>query len=143
MDCAQLLKQAGLKQTPRRQAMLRVLSCGQPMTAESVADALDGSVPADLSTVYRALNQMAEHRLLQKTVYQDGKVYYKLVLEQHTHRLVCTCCHRSIPVELCPVEQMARSLEESTGFQITGHRLEFTGLCPDCAAEHKKDKSNQ
>lgn len=131
-----LLKQAGLKVTPRRRAMLRILSeAGGPLTAEQVCEALDPVERANLSTVYRALATMNEHGLLQRSVHQDGVVYYQLGGEHHSHRLVCVRCHASVPIDGCPFEQMESTLRENTGYEITGHQFEISGLCPKCAGK--------
>lgn len=57
-----LFKQAGLKVTSHRRAMLRILDTADgPLTAEQVYEALDPAERANLSTVYRALGTMSEH----------------------------------------------------------------------------------
>ena len=102
-----LFKQAGLKVTPHRRAMLRILDTADgPLTAEQVYEALDPAERANLSTVYRALGTMSEHGVLQRSVHQDGVIYYQLNGEHHSHRLVCVRCHASVPIEGCPFEQM-------------------------------------
>lgn len=137
----QILKKAGLKATPRRKEMLWILlNSGCPLTAEEVYHALSEKQSCNLSTVYRALNIMAERRLLQKNVHRDGKVYYQLDLEHHSHQLVCERCHESIPIDLCPLEQLERDLRESTGYRITGHRFEISGVCPRCAEKERGEK---
>lgn len=134
----ELLKAAGLKVTPRRLAMLRILlDAAAPLTAEEVHGALEAEHRADLSTVYRALGTMAEQGLLRKTVCQDGKVYYGFQPEQHSHKLTCERCHASVPIDLCPLEQLARTLHDDTGYEITGHRFELSGICPRCAGKRR------
>lgn len=136
-----ILREAGLKATPRRKAMLRILLESEyPLTAEEIYRSLSGERKCDLSTVYRALNTMAEHRLLQKNVHRDGKVYYQLNLEHHSHQLVCERCHESVPIDLCPLEQLERDLRENTGYRITGHRFEISGVCPRCAEKERAKK---
>ena len=131
----QLLKRAGLKVTPHRKAMLEILmDAHKPLTVEEVYQNLfEKKQLCDLSTVYRALNTMAEHQLLQKSVHQDGCVYYQLSFDHHSHFLVCECCHESVPIDLCPLEQLEREIREDTGYEITGHQFEISGLCPKCA----------
>ena len=78
--------------------------------------------------------QFAEKGLVQRTVGDDGVAYYALPEEhRHQHQLTCSRCGASVPVEGCPVEALASRLAVTTGFQITGHRLELYGLCPKCA----------
>ena len=134
------LKKAGLKVTPRRKAMLEILlGSGRSLTAEEVYSALSQKQNCNLSTVYRALNMMAEHHLLQKNVHGDKKIYYKLNLEHHSHQLVCERCHEHVSIDLCPLEQFKRDLQENTGYLITGHQFEISGICPRCAQKEKKE----
>ena len=128
-----ILKEAGLKATPRRSAMLELLERMSSMTAEEVFQNLPEQCRCDLSTVYRALNTMEEHGILQKSVHQDGRVYYQFSHRHHDHLLVCELCHESVPIDLCPLEQLERDLREGTGYQITGHSFEISGICPECA----------
>ena len=130
-----ILRNAGLKATPRRLAMLTLLlSSDQPLTAEEIELILaKQGLSADLSTVYRALNTMCDKAVLQKSVHLDGVVYYSMHAEQHHHQLVCESCHRCIEIDSCPLEQLSRSLREQTGYTITGHQFEISGICPDCA----------
>ena len=133
-----LLKEAGLKATPRRLAMLSLLlEREDQLAAEEIHTAL--SERCDLSTIYRALNTMVEHGLLRKTVCQDGVIRYRVNRHQHTHRLVCERCRRSIPLDLCPFEEMERDITENTGFKITGHRFELRGICPLCAEKEESE----
>ena len=116
-----LFKQAGLKVTPHRRAMLRILDTADgPLTAEQVYEALD---PAEL----------------QRSVHQDGVIYYQLNGEHHSHRLVCVRCHASVPIEGCPFEQMENTLRKNTGYEITGHQFEISGLCPKCAGKTNQE----
>ena len=135
-----LFKQAGLKVTSHRRAMLRILDMADgPLTAEQVYEALDPAERANLSTVYRALGTMSEHGVLQRSVHQDGVIYYQLNGEHHSHRLVCVRCHASVPIEGCPFEQMENTLRKNTGYEITGHQFEISGLCPKCAGKTNQE----
>lgn len=136
-----LLKEAGLKATPRRCAMLRILAdSGEGLAAEEIYEKLPEEQSCDLSTVYRALNSMSERHLLHKSPHQDGRIYYQFNREHHSHRLICERCHESILIDSCPLEQLERDLRANTGYQITGHRFEISGVCPQCAQKEKLKK---
>ena len=103
------------------------------MTAEELHELADAILPMNVSTVYRTLNTLTEKNILIRSVRQDGKAYYALPKKDHFHRLVCDLCGKVIPIETCPLSELEESLQTKTGFRITGHSLEFTGLCPQCA----------
>lgn len=128
-----LLKKAALKATKQRQILLAVLQKeNRAMTAEELHEKATPSVPMNLSTVYRTLNTLTEKKILTKMLRKDGKAYYALEQHDHYHRLVCSVCKKTIPVDSCPLRELEEDLEQKTGFHITGHTLEFTGICPQC-----------
>lgn len=129
-----ILKKAELKTTKKRQLLLFLLQKqARPMTAEELHETANNILPMNVSTVYRTLNTLTEKSILIRSVRQDGKAYYSLPKKDHHHRLVCHLCGKVIPIDTCPLSELEETLENKTGFRITGHSLEFTGLCPDCA----------
>ena len=53
---------------------------------------------------------------------------------------VCNLCGKVIPVDTCPLSELEETLQQKTGFRITGHSLEFTGLCPECSKKNTDEK---
>ncbi|MBQ7758974.1 Fur family transcriptional regulator [Anaerotignum sp.] len=128
-----ILKKAELKSTKKRQMLLFLLQKqARPMTAEELHEQANNILPMNVSTVYRTLNTLTDKGILVRSVRQDGKAYYALAKKDHYHRLVCDLCGKVIPIDTCPLSELEESLENKTGFRITGHSLEFTGLCPEC-----------
>ena len=129
-----ILKKAELKTTKKRQMLLFLMQKhARPMTAEELHEIANTILPMNVSTVYRTLNTLTEKGILIRSVRQDGKAYYSLPKKDHYHRLVCDLCGKVIPIDTCPLSELEENLQTKTGFRITGHSLEFTGLCPDCA----------
>lgn len=131
-----ILKQASLKATKKRLMLLSAIrNAGHPITAEEIFD--DVSDTMNLSTVYRALNAMADKNILSKSIHMDGKTYYHFNDHIHKHELICSVCHKSVEVEDCPFDEIAELIAKKTGYSITGHNVEFTGICPECTARTK------
>ena len=129
-----ILKKAELKTTKTRQMLLFLLQKhARPMTAEELHEMANNILPMNVSTVYRTLNTLTEKDILIRSVRQDGKAYYSLPKKDHYHRLVCDLCGKVIPIDTCPLSELEENLQTKTGFRITGHSLEFTGLCPECS----------
>ena len=119
-----ILKNAALKSTKKRQVLLLLLQKqARPMTAEELHALAEPILPMNVSTVYRTL-----------------KAYYSLAKKDHSHRLVCDLCGKVIPVDTCPLSELEETLQQKTGFRITGHSLEFTGLCPECSKKDTDEK---
>lgn len=129
-----VLKSASLKATKKRLMIIEIIKSEPcPVTADRIYERLSESLDINLSTVYRALNAMTDKNILIKSIHMDGKTYYQFNDHQHKHELVCSVCHRSVDVEDCPFDEISKKLSEKTGFTITGHNMEFTGICPNCA----------
>lgn len=136
----QRLKQAGLKATRQRVALLRVLEeqQGRAATAEELFERVQGQLEVDRSTVYRSLASMEAHGLVERMDRRDGSACYCLAGQEHSHLLMCVCCRKTVPVPGCPLRSMVQGIGAATGFVVLGHTLELTGLCPDCAANAQK-----
>lgn len=133
-----ILKKAALKSTKKRQLLLFLLEKqSRPMTAEELHERANAILPMNISTVYRTLHALTEKGILLRSLRQDGKAYYTLPKKDHSHRLVCDLCGAVIPIDTCPLGEWEETLQEKTGFRITGHSLEFTGLCPQCTEKTK------
>jgi Fur family transcriptional regulator, ferric uptake regulator len=128
-----ILKSADLKQTKKRNLIISILeNAPTPMTAEDIMELSSKEVKMSFSTVYRALNALAEKGVITKTIHQDGKLYYKIQTHSHKHILKCTKCNECISIDACPLESLETKLTKETGYKITGHNLEIFGICPKC-----------
>lgn len=134
-----LLKEHKLKNTKKRQAVIRILEeTSTSLPIEHIHDLAKTSIPMNLSTVYRTITVLCDHNIVIKTTNQDGKSYYQLNHHRHEHYLICKHCQTIIAIEECPLHTLEEKLEQLTGFQIMDHRLEFIGICPSCQAMTQK-----
>jgi Fur family ferric uptake transcriptional regulator len=130
----QPLRANGLKTTKQRKAILQVLThAGKPLTAEELYIRLNAEHPnASLSTVYRALESLCAHGVLQSvTLSGDNRMAY-VMAGGHLHYIVCSQCKGVAAISQCPLHTLEQSLAEETGYLLQGHRLDLYGLCPDC-----------
>ena len=136
----QSLKKARLKATRERRGILAVLRETEgSLTAEELHRLLPEQ-QISLSTVYRNLAALTRRGLLIKTVGQDGVAAYQLNTASHRHRIVCTVCGGDTEICSCPLESLTRQISQDTGFEVTGHSLEFTGVCPSCRRLQAEEK---
>ena len=135
-----LLRAASLKNTKKRRLILALLERAPlPLTAEELYEQARQATSISLSTVYRILGVCSEHGLLLRSVSGDGKTYYQPNRHQHKHELRCTVCHEVVPIDECPLEEIEAELAKKTGYEITGHTFELSGICPRCAGKRKKE----
>jgi len=50
----------------------------------------------------------------------------------HYH-IRCVCCDSIVDAPMSQMAGLDHAVDVTTGYRILGHRLEFIGLCPDCA----------
>jgi Fur family transcriptional regulator, ferric uptake regulator len=96
-----------------------------------------------LATVYRSLEALKFQGLVKCVIGQQGEALYSLI-GRDIHCMTCLHCHRSTPLDRCPLSALEQSLQ-GEAFQIYYHTLEFFGVCPDCQEEDStsSDRSNK
>ncbi len=132
------LKKNGLRITKNRKLVLKVLEeSNEPISAEEIFNRVYKEIHLDYSTVYRILSVFTEKNITMKNIESDKIAYYQLNNGEHCHYLVCSECHGKVPIGDCPLHEICEKLSKETGYKITGHNLEFTGICPECQKKLK------
>ena len=123
----------GCRKTKSRLAVFEILEKEEaPITAEEIFIKLkQQGLGTNLSTVYRTLEMLESKGTIEKAVITDGKARFQLS-RGHRHHILCTACNKVIPIEGCPLEELEKSVCKDTSFDITGHKLELYGICPEC-----------
>jgi Fur family ferric uptake transcriptional regulator len=132
---AELLAHHGLRATRQRTAVLGVLASEHDdATAQQVHDALRRKGErVGLATVYRTLAALSERGVIDELSHRPREACYRLCGEGHHHHLVCTECHRVVELGDCDLEPRLTALADTHGFTVSGHTVEVTGVCADCA----------
>lgn len=94
----------------------------------------DRGVPADPSSVFRALVRLSESGELARLDLGDGRARFERHQPHHEH-IVCSACGAVAAVSGCLIEQAVPAVESQTGFVVSEHRLTFSGRCGSCAVE--------
>jgi Fur family peroxide stress response transcriptional regulator len=131
----------GGKVTPQRVLIYQALvnDTSHP-TAEQLHARLRHVLPhLSLTTVYAALNDLAEAGELRRFEAGDGQVHYDPDTRPHAE-LVCVRCHR---IEDAPAPYGRVALPERvSGFRILARTELLHGLCPECAAEVEAEEAD-
>lgn len=85
-----------------------------------------------LGTVYRNLEILAQMGKIQKLELSGALKRYDWNTNKHYH-IRCVRCDRVDDAPIAPLNQLENDLYGATVFEIIGHNLEFTGLCPECS----------
>src|SRR5947209_2800185 len=91
-----------------------------------------GGDPVGLSTVYRAVQSLADSGELDSIRTGSGEALYRRCSPQHHHHLVCRVCGRTVEVAGPTVERWAGRVAGEHGFADVSHTLEIFGTCADC-----------
>jgi Fur family ferric uptake transcriptional regulator len=135
-------REHGYKLTPQRRAVIAsICRSHEHLTPAALHARLAADHPGiGLVTVYRTLEILDELGLICET-HAGGACRSYLVRRdagRHHHHLICSSCGRVENFTGCGLDQLQKGLAASTGFTITGHLLEFTGLCRACRRAGKK-----
>ena len=84
-----------------------------------------------LATVYRSLEALKLQGVVSMRTLATGESVYTSI-QKDQHHLNCVNCGKSIPIDECPVHQLADELQSSYQFKVYYHTLEFFGLCEKC-----------
>ncbi|MXW16097.1 MAG: transcriptional repressor [Gemmatimonadetes bacterium] len=128
------LETRGHRFTEQRGAVHRFLAgTDTHPTAEEVFRGVRGELPAiSLATVYKNLETLVACGLALKLTYSDGSSRYDGRTDPHHHARCNECGRvRDVPGDLPP--EVVEELQSCPSFQVTGYRLELTGVCSACA----------
>jgi Fur family ferric uptake transcriptional regulator len=85
-----------------------------------------------LTTVYRALQSLADSGDVDTLRTEDGEALYRRCSTTHHHHLVCRSCGRTVEVEGPAVETWADRVAAAHDFTDVSHTIEIFGVCSGC-----------
>lgn len=139
---AQRLRDSGYKLTSVRLTVLKLLeSAGGHITSTELLERVNEVDPSiGRASVFRCLDLFTRLSIVRPTYIASSVTpTYVLMPDGHHHHVICTNCNRVIEFEECDLGELAADLERRLNVHLTGHLLEFYGLCSDCANAPIKD----
>lgn len=132
---AKKLRDAGHKLTNARLAVLQAIeNHGGHITSTEVLEAVSKLAPeVGRASIFRTLDLLTRMAIVRPT-YIDSSITpsYVLMPDGHHHHIICTSCSRVIEFEDCHLAHLEDELEARLNVQLTGHLLEFYGICERC-----------
>lgn len=86
----------------------------------------------DQSTLYRSLKTLVDKGLVREILVDKAEARYEIAFgRKHHHHIICTDCGAIDDIDVCPPSLPANASKRFS--RITGHALEFFGVCKTCA----------
>lgn len=133
---AQALSESGLRLTPQRLAVCRLLaSTDEHPTAQMIYDSVRKEYPTlSLATVYNTLETLVNLGMVHDLGSAgDGRVHYDGETGPHVN-LACLMCSQVIDFPSQHVEALQNEVAENSGYRLKGARVLYYGYCPACQA---------
>ena len=127
------MKQSDRRMTQQRKTILEVLrNTKTHPSADEIYELVKQKLPRiSLGTVYRNLEVLAELGSIQVLELSGSLKRFDWDPNKHYH-IRCIRCDRVENAPIAPMDRLENKVYQSTVFEIIGHNLEFTGLCPRC-----------
>ncbi|MBK1855581.1 transcriptional repressor [Verrucomicrobiaceae bacterium 5K15] len=127
----------GLRRTKALEELLAtLLESERPMTLAELAESSRLVNQCDKATVFRLLQRLADKGIVRRLGLHERAAYFALLVPgRHCDYLICTSCGNIETVNApCPVRDLEKEIQFTTGYKNLYHELEFFGTCPACAA---------
>jgi len=129
--------------TRQRRVILEVLEkLNSHPTADEVYEAVRERLPRiSLSTVYHNLELLCDRGMIQMLEVGCSKKHFDCDTRDHYH-VRCARCGRveNLPIE--PFSYLERALRHLSDYEVTGHKLELIGICPQCRQKEAEEDSS-
>jgi Fur family transcriptional regulator, stress-responsive regulator len=134
-DCARLLRDASLRVTRPRVAVLSAVHANP----HADTDAIVGVVREDLGqvstqAVYDVLRALTSAGLLRRIQPAGSVARYESRVGDNHHHLVCRSCGTILDVDCAVGETPCLTPSAAHGFAVDEAEVVYLGLCPDCSA---------
>lgn len=122
-----------LRITKQRQLILdELMGVTSHPTADELYQMVRKRLPKiSLGTVYRNLEIMSDCGIIQKLDIGGTQKRFDGNASTHYH-VRCHKCGRVDDLDIPPDFNVEKEATKRTNFKILRHRLEFTGVCPNC-----------
>lgn len=118
----------------RRAVAATLLEFDDFRSAQDIHEVLRRSdAKVGLTTVYRALQGLAENGEVDVLRTEGGEALYRQCSTTHHHHLVCRSCGHTVEVDGPAVERWTDRVATKHGFSDVSHSVEIFGTCADCA----------
>ncbi len=122
-----------IRRTPARTTIVEFLNkSNSPVDiSQIIAFLREKNLNTNKVTVYRAMEFLLGKGFIDKVEFGEGKYRYEIKKGDH-HHLICTNCGSVKDIKDKYMNELEKEIQESTGFMVKNHSMEFFGLCKNC-----------
>jgi Fur family transcriptional regulator, peroxide stress response regulator len=133
-DIIDKLRQQKFRITPQRLAILKVfLNSTEHPSVERAYEQVRADFPTtSLATVYKTVNLLKEIGEILEIGFTDGRNRYDGNKPYPHPHLICMKCKTIMDPEVDSLDHLTAEVEQTSGYRILSHQLEFFGICPAC-----------
>ncbi len=140
-SAADLLRERGLRVTAQRLAVLRAVSDGAHVTADSVAETVRDEVGSiSLQAVYDALAALVEVGLVRRIQPAGSPALFEARVSDNHHHLICRQCGQVADVDCAVGYTPCLTASDDRGYQIDEAEVIYWGLCPQCQSRETAER---
>ena len=134
-DSASILRDAGLKVTAPRTAVLHALDSMSHVTADQIFAAVHPALPGtSLQAVYGVLGALTDAGIIRRIEPAGSSARYERRVGDNHHHLVCTGCGAVADVDCAVGHAPCLTPSNTEGFVATSAEIIFWGRCTSCAS---------
>ena len=132
-DLASAVRDAGLRVTGPRVAVLAEVTEAEHVTAEQIAQAVrERAGTISTQAVYDVLGALTRAGLLRRIEPAGSPARYEIRVGDNHHHVVCRSCGAITDVDCAVNEPPCLSPADANGFVIDEAEVTFWGLCTTC-----------
>ena len=141
-DFERLCHQRGIRVTPQRMAVYRLLAQDSTHpTAEDMYGQLRQRMPSlSFTTIYRVLECLEREGFVRRISTLDGTARYEANLTRH-HHFVCRLCNRIIDCEEGPLHELRLPRHAPAGFIPDELEVRVLGICSMCRRARRSGRA--
>jgi Fur family ferric uptake transcriptional regulator len=128
-DYETLLRDAGVRITKQRQAILKIIAEAEdhPDAMEIFARAQELDASVSLPTVYRTMKTLEENGAIRRHTFEGGPSRFEHADSEHHDHLIDIDTGDVIEFTSPKIEALQREIAAELGYEIVHHRLEIYG----------------
>ena len=134
-DAERALREASLRVTRPRMAVLAAVDAHPHADTETLIDAVRRELPSvSHQAVYDVLRALTEAGLLRRIQPRGSVARYESRVDDNHHHLVCRACGAITDVDCAVGHVPCLTASDDHGFVVEEAEVTYWGLCPTCAS---------